>query len=813
MIKKIGNKTETVLVSILIFSGTENIERLLSNFPEKIDRICHEIDLSATVVIRSNNPSLDLNPIKETLARFSNYSDRISFEIFDEGYNSGFGCGHNSNFRRYPHDYILVLNDDLDFEDLDWMKVAIRRLRDESRLAMIGDVSNPNAVNPFFGNGTFPSRDLYFSMKYAEASILLIRGKTFEEIGMFDETIKWAMGEDSDLSFKAQQAGYYVDWMPIPHEHFRSTSFNSLPSFEKSSILEHNRARLFAKWGNSFDSGRIGKFEVFDVYSDGLGDMFCALLHIRAEYDRLNRASHDHIVVNVANESLARLVLPEHARLTSYRDINALRSQLSNDIASIRSIRALNYALPYNIHSLLAGSLSAPFADEATLIDVRSRLRVATSDRLVEGDYCLLHLEFEREGHHGRGPSRELIEKIIAAIPDMNCKIVLVGKNQTVRAEYFSHCPNPVVDLQGKLSLSELVSAISNARFFIGIDSFPFHVAQVSGVPSVVFFGSVSPLLRVLYPELVWPLLADIDCLGCYHDQLEPGIPFCMKMTDRCTYDISSASILNSISGMLNDKPYNWSPVRTRLDRKLAHFVEYQKFHPSAGRRLYETIIPNQQVSELIYELTDRISRLHTNYSQGAFLEQLQEDNARMRSQLVEGVAKLNAYEEVQPIHSRDPSKVRSVPSAALISGRTRCSANEEGDEIVFASSQHDPQIEFAPVILNGPTFGVTITARAQSRISFKLYWRSEGENFDEGRCFAFIADEHPISRTWWHSGKIGKRIYLRVDPCEGTGNVSFKLNFLGDLDVETMRAMLVVGTEPNIWNRLWGITRKLFRR
>ncbi len=92
------------------------------------------------------------------------------------------------------------------------------------------------------------------------------------------------------------------------------------------------------------------------------------------------------------------------------------------------------------------------------------------------------------------------------------------------------------------------------ADYFIGIDSFPAHVAQAFGVRSVIFFGSIHPLARVWDQQLVWPLVAELPCIGCYHTHLEPSVPFCMRRNNECTTalpeDAMAARLRDMIAGV-----------------------------------------------------------------------------------------------------------------------------------------------------------------------------------------------------------------------------------------------------------------------
>jgi GT2 family glycosyltransferase len=779
---------ETLLVSILIFSGTDSVNNLLHTLPEHLSAVAADCSLAVKVRIRKNNPALNTVQLEDHIRECNTIYHPISFEILDDGQNSGFGRGHNLNFLSSPADYVLILNDDLDFPGLDWMNIAITRMRSQKDLALVGDISNPSSINPSFANGTFPDDHRSYSLRYAEASILLVKGAAFEVIGMFDESIAWAMGEDSDLSFKAQQMGYAIDWMSIPHRHFRSTSFNSLPPYQKSSILEHNRARLFAKWGASLESGSIGKFEVFDLYSDGLGDMLCALLHVRAEYERLPSSLHENIIVNVGSVDLGRLVLPSHARITSMRNIDLLKDTLRPDEAiSVRSIRQTNYALPFNIHPLIAGSLSLPLCDDDTLSKIAASFAEGLPEVLNGRSYAVVHLEFARSGHHGRGPSLRTMQRIMSLLHELDCDIVVVGKSDTVPIDYFASESRQVFDLQGKLELPNLISTVANAKYFVGIDSFPFHIAQVANIKSSVFFGSVNPLTRLLSENSVWPIVATLDCIGCYHDQIQPGAPFCMRMNDQCTDDLTSEDIAASIRAMRDNSRYDWTVLRKLLERKQAKLIEYIKFHPAPTKRLFSSALSNQKVSELIYEFTERVASLHGQQAEHALVSQLKSENKRMRTELLDAHTRIASFTVRNAPPARSDEGLKLIAGTDAIFRQVDCSLLFEGDEIVCSSNSIDPWIEFKPFVLQGSRLGASITASASPQTILRIYWRYASQGFAEERSVAYDIGEFSSSRTWWFSGDASLPIYVRIDPTDKAGQVRMKLNFFGDLDVDAM--------------------------
>lgn len=87
------------------------------------------------------------------------------------------------------------------------------------------------------------------------------------------------------------------------------------------------------------------------------------------------------------------------------------------------------------------------------------------------------------------------------------------------------------IDLRGKLSYRESACVIAHAKGFVGIDSFPAHIAGIYDVPSVITFGSgrasiTAPLTnaahRYIEPDYGYccPILG--ACFGTYKNCPEP---------------------------------------------------------------------------------------------------------------------------------------------------------------------------------------------------------------------------------------------------------------------------------------------------
>jgi ADP-heptose:LPS heptosyltransferase/GT2 family glycosyltransferase len=97
------------------------------------------------------------------------------------------------------------------------------------------------------------------------------------------------------------------------------------------------------------------------------------------------------------------------------------------------------------------------------------------------------------------------------------------------------------LDLREKTTVGQLATVIMNAKMFVGIDSFPMHVAQVFEVPGACFFGAIKPETR-LFNKAIRPIFSDgLKCLGCHHRKPTP----CTATT---TCEVGIQDCINNVS-------------------------------------------------------------------------------------------------------------------------------------------------------------------------------------------------------------------------------------------------------------------------
>jgi tetratricopeptide (TPR) repeat protein len=596
-------------ISLLTFGSFEHCAKLL---PILCKFLCETNEISplkVTLVVRNNNPQLDAREFDLIWEQLRREYDQFNFMLFNDGVNVGYGVGHNLNFIAAECDYFLILNDDVTFPHLQWLPTALAILDYNATVGAVGAANNPRSITPY-SNGAWDREWHHWPLRYIEGSIVLLRASVFAEAGKFDPAYEWALCEDADLSFRIQAIGYRLEWIEIPHEHRRASSFNTLPSQVKGAILEHNRSVLFSRWNTSIGMKYIGRYQIYDLWSDGIGDVFVSCLHLKSYLLSVTDAQRRTIIVNTSAPDVARLILGDDIVVETVADQHRLlASHAEPGVRNLNSLRGLNYALPFNIHTLLCGALGIPVAanDElANAINNRRRMPDTNSLQVLPEPYCVVHLEWERTNHDGRAPSPVTTNLIASLAAEIFTKIVLVGRSNRLA---FDDIPaSHVIDLRGKLSISALIDVIAHADTFVGLESFPAHIAQVMNVKSVVFFGSVHPLFRVLSTGQTWPIAKNINCIGCYHTLLEPAVPFCMRRDLACTMEIPEAEIRAVMERCAALEAFDWHVLEHRALELQQKFLLNMFYHPDSQRRFLNVVgTPQMATTGLIEAIIEQI--------------------------------------------------------------------------------------------------------------------------------------------------------------------------------------------------------------
>lgn len=137
-----------------------------------------------------------------------------------------------------------------------------------------------------------------------------------------------------------------------------------------------------------------------------------------------------------------------------------------------------------------------------------------TEQKLPE-NYAVIHAG--KTMWAGRNWSYVKFNQISNKLKSLGLKVVIIGT--------YSDCKTSVcdLDLRGLTDVDQLSYVINNCKLFVGIDSFPMHVAQVLKKPGVCFFGSIKPETRIIKGSKIKSVYANgLKCIGCHHRKSTP---------------------------------------------------------------------------------------------------------------------------------------------------------------------------------------------------------------------------------------------------------------------------------------------------
>jgi GT2 family glycosyltransferase len=179
--------------------------------------------------------------------------------------NRGFSVANNRGMRQARGRYIALLNNDA-FPRVDWLEHMCRGLENNpevgfcaSKILCYPDVERIDTVGDTFSilgkglktgtgehdHGQYETPRLVFG---ACAAAAMYRRAMLDEIGSFDEAFSPANGEDVDLSFRAQLAGYRCLYVPQAVVHHRVSA--TLRQHGPESLYLHARNSEYIFWKN-----------------------------------------------------------------------------------------------------------------------------------------------------------------------------------------------------------------------------------------------------------------------------------------------------------------------------------------------------------------------------------------------------------------------------------------------------------------------------------------------------------------------------------------------------------------------------------
>jgi len=499
------------IISLVCFNNLEYTKKCISSI------VKHNVDDNVFLVVVNNASSDGTKKYLNKLQKEFNW-----IKIYHNTDNLGFGIPHNETFEKYKNkgDYFVVLNNDLEVCEnwLDEMSSVI-----SEKIAIVGIQGNCCSFGPG-GVGTIGNK-----LEYIEGSCLMIKTELAKKHGLFSDEFEFAYCEDADMSLRYRELGYDIAAVRLNIYHVREVTSKEIKKKKEIDLKGYaikNHYKLLTKWRTYFLK-RNFNYNILVIRNQAKGDVLLTTPIIAALKRKYPLSQ---IIVQTGCPDIFK----ENKFITSI-------VPASVPIDLNRGVFDVVFNLDNSYERKPYTHLVDAYAETCKLTEDeydKSELILYTEPPYfsLPRKYVVLH-----PGHTawvGRNWTPNRWGEIAKRLKKEDYRVLLVGDRNSPQINLYS---DNILDLRGKTSIHSLAHIMKNAKFFIGIDSMPFHVAQSQNTPGVVFFGCILPELRIVRDNMTAVNAIELNCIGCHHWQTAPRncCPSCLRKEQDCVSNVT----------------------------------------------------------------------------------------------------------------------------------------------------------------------------------------------------------------------------------------------------------------------------------
>jgi len=439
--------------------------------------------------------------------------DPSRFRIVTNRENLGFNGPHNHALTLARGEFFVVLNNDLEVT-AGWLDIMAAKFAQNPNLAICG----------VHGGCTRIDKDAVGvddrELEYVEGSCLMIPTVLARRHGLFANYLKFAYFEDSDLSLRMREMGHDIAIADLHFKHNRRSTallVRSEGKIDLDAICRRNRCAFRMKWKRYLEK-RTFAYRILVRRQASIGDVLLTTPILR-----------------ILKKKARNVEITVHTLFPEIFRGNPNVSHASKDLPFPDSNYDEKYDLDLAYERFPFMPIVAAYA-KACGIPVDNSIpdlySIPEEEAWAE-NYTpkgrVLALHPGPTAWEGRNWPLERFAAVARYFQAKGWKAVVVGH------------PGPSLpcdfDFRGKTTLHSLASVLRRCSLFVGIDSYPMHVAVSVNIPIVATFGCILPDLRL--PGTGYFLSAQVQglsCLGCHHHQPPPvtsskcrfGNPRCM---------------------------------------------------------------------------------------------------------------------------------------------------------------------------------------------------------------------------------------------------------------------------------------------
>jgi hypothetical protein len=260
---------------------------------------------------------------------------------------------------------------------------------------------------------------------------------------------------------------------------------------------------------------------MLEFYSIGYGDVIDMVPLI---YSILNKYNSNICIKTNKNDLPFGLIDKNRIIVAAYDEqINTS----SYELIKLNDILKYNINCPMWLRHLIYAGIDElyMFDDPFPLIDNDKALKLKKE---LGQNYIIFHSYNSRIEFSGRNTEKKNLLRVKDFFSSKGYKIYDIGNDNA----------EPVCTHLRGLSHEELFIIIKNCRGFVGIDSYPMHVASLYKKPILGFFGSTHPFsVLPLFRPIVLVRNEKLRCLGCLaKNKMKNSGAKCIRIKEFCRY-------------------------------------------------------------------------------------------------------------------------------------------------------------------------------------------------------------------------------------------------------------------------------------
>ena len=584
VIKKEGFDTKYLSINIATINQPELLKKCLESIYKTIPT---DFPLSE-INVWENGSTMAIQGIVEQAIEDAGQHPSFVVHFFRHRDNVGFGVAHNEMVKMSAGRYVCMLNDDMEIYEQDWANKMIDNL--SSTILQVGG-HNLSVCNRLDNNGHGYCAPPHMT-DYCDGAFIMMNTEWARALGPWDTGIfKIAYCEDPDLSLRIRALGYKIRIMPVEHIHYRAKTSSNIKEFDLDGIATLNRIKLLKRW-DWYMSKRDFCVRIAIVRSAAAGDVLMAT-SVLAKVRELAPEAIIDVYTGIPRIFENNTKLDRLYHIKEFQENrNKYHMAVLLDNSYERDTKELSYRAYYKVAGLEDEEILWPelyFTDA----EFEAANKIIDEHKKVYGNGPIAIFHTGMTNWPGRNMEIEKFEAVSQYLQNKGWSIIEVGGKETKKMSIKS------TQLQG-LDISPRISMviISMGNLFVGIDSFPWNVAQTCKIPSVVTFGCIDPRTRILDTKLTMAVRSKTkECLGCHHEFRGPVHESrCMRINDparvvaSCMEDISVEQLVEAIDKVLKENTKMSETAKIR--EKVAEYIKEDSYGIDIGcgpDKLYKT--------------------------------------------------------------------------------------------------------------------------------------------------------------------------------------------------------------------------------